>query len=588
MIINNENTAGLSHNNLLFLNEINNTIHTARNIINEFENVNLNETNDSIILSDEFLMNDASNNNDDAENAVEASPYMNVQVMDDSKIHDEVKKRKIIRKRKDELTKKSTSVNVSLTFSEFLQSVVDLKTYKIVELKAVAKHNKLHITGNKTILIERIHLFFKKNIAAVNIQSCMRRFFVKRSFQLRGPAYINRSMCVNDTDFFTMEPLSEIPFQEFFSYTDESSFTYGFNICSLMTLLIRKGRNIFNPYNRAKITENVIGDMIRLYLYLVILFPENINEEDKILRTRNQYIQPVNHILLFRGHYYGFGSQNRSSSFFARNRTDSIQWLQRELNEIETGEIIPINQHIRFDELTNIDDVIPENIVSMAGQHDFRRERTNRDDVSENRRFVQRAFVQPSLDASTTFSASSPNATVLRTSASGSHVEDDNVQELEIHSQQYQIHIQNIGQKMREITSRPISVRIQELFMEIDQLGNYTELQWFLQLNKREYFLLYGNLFDTWRYRGQLPFSVKNRICPLGDPFLHIMPPRMRMDEVTEQQLQIGCITVMERLAYTAYDIEDRKLGALHILLALTVVSLPARENMIWLYESMY
>ena len=564
MIINNENTAGLSHNNLLILDEINNTIHTARNIINEFGNVNLNETNDSIILSDEFLMNDASNNNDDAENAVEASPYMNVQVMDDSKIHDEVKKRKIIRKRKDELTKKSTSVNVSLTFSEFLKSVVDLKTYKIVELKAVAKHNKLHITGNKTILIERIHLFFKKNIAAVNIQSCMRRFFVKRSFQLRGPAYINRSMCVNDTDFFTMEPLSEIPFQEFFSYTDESSFTYGFNICSLMTLLIRKGRNIFNPYNRAKITEKVIGDMIRLYLYLVILFPENINEEDKILRTRNQYIQPVNHALLFRGHYFGFGSQNRSSSFFARNRTDSIQRLQRELNEIESeqmanqanliqitqrlasqqnelGEIIPINQHIRFEELANIDDLIPENIVGRVGQQVFHRE-----------------------------------------------INNDGVQELETQTQQYQIHIQNIGQKMREINSRPISIRIQELFMEIDQLGNYTDLQWFQQLNKRECFLLYGNLFDTWRYRGQLPFSVKNRICPLGDPFLHVMPTRMRIDDVSEQQLQAGCITVMERLAYTAYDIEDRKLGALHILLALTVVSLPARENMRWLYESMY
>ena len=564
MIINNENTAGLSHNNLLILDEINNTIHTARNIINEFGNVNLNETNDSIILSDEFLMNDASNNNDDAENAVEASPYMNVQVMDDSKIHDEVKKRKIIRKRKDELTKKSTSVNVSLTFSEFLKSVVDLKTYKIVELKAVAKHNKLHITGNKTILIERIHLFFKKNIAAVNIQSCMRRFFVKRSFQLRGPAYINRSMCVNDTDFFTMEPLSEIPFQEFFSYTDESSFTYGFNICSLMTLLIRKGRNIFNPYNRAKITEKVIGDMIRLYLYLVILFPENINEEDKILRTRNQYIQPVNHALLFRGHYFGFGSQNRSSSFFARNRTDSIQRLQRELNEIESeqmanqanliqitqrlasqqnelGEIIPINQHIRFEELANIDDLIPENIVGRVGQQVFHRE-----------------------------------------------INNDGVQELETQTQQYQIHIQNIGQKMREINSRPISIRIQELFMEIDQLGNYTDLQWFQQLNKRECFLLYGNLFDTWRYRGQLPYSVKNRICPLGDPFLHVMPTRMRIDDVSEQQLQAGCITVMERLAYTAYDIEDRKLGALHILLALTVVSLPARENMRWLYESMY
>jgi len=501
MIINNEITAGLSHNNLL---------------ISE-------DALDNIDRDDITVRESEENKNND------------------------VKKRKIIRKRKDELSKKK--INVTLTFFEFHQSVLDLNTYKIVELKAVAKHNKLRITGNKPSLILRITYFFQKNISAVKIQSCLRRFFVKRSFQLRGPAYHNRSICVNDTDFFTMEPLSEIPFQEFVSYTDEGSFTYGFNICSFMTLLIRKGRNIINPYNRAKISEKVIGDMIRLYLYLVILFPENINEEDKNIRTRNQYIQPVNYALLFRGHYYGFGSQNRSSSFFARNRTDTSSIIQHM--------VIPNNQHIRFEEeLINIDETRVNLLVSDA------------------------------------------DATVIRMSASGSNNPVENIVRrernnerapvLEIQTQQYQIHIQNIEQKINEINSRPISDRIQELFMEIDQLGNYTDIEWFLQLNKRECFLLYGNLFDTWRYRGQLPYSVKNRICPLGDPFLHVMPTRMRIDDVSEQQLQTGCITVMERLAYTAYDIEDRKLGALHILLALTVVSLPARENMRWLYESMY
>ena len=462
------------------------------------------------------------------------------------------KKRKIIRKCKDNVLLKT--INVFLMYAEFQQSMVDLKTYKIVELKSVAKHNKLHITGNKPSLILRITQFFQKNIAAVKIQSCLRRFFVKRSFQLRGPALYDRSMCVNDTDFFTMEPLSEIPFQEFFSYTDEGSFTYGFNVCSFMTLLVRKGRNILNPYNRAKFSEKVIGDMIRLYLYLVILFPERINEEDKIIRTRNQYLQPVNHILLHRGHYYGFGSQNRSSSFFTRNRTN---------------ESVPNNTHIRFEEIINDDDTRLDHSVNVIVQEQngmVLRVSSDHDDfvIPLNEELSQRT-----LD--------------LRRER-----HDVIISELEIHTQQYQIHIQNVENNMREIISRPISARIQELFMEIDQLGNYTDIDWFLQLNKRDYFLLYGNLFDTWRYRGRLSYSVKNRICPLGDPFLHVMPVSMRVDEVSEQQLQTGCITVMERLAYTAYDIEDRKLGALHILLALTVVSIPARENMRWLYESMY
>jgi len=189
-------------------------------------------------------------------------------------------------------------------------------------------------------------------------------------------------------------------------------------------------------------------------LYLVILFPENINEEDKNIRTRNQYIQPVNYALLFRGHYYGFGSQNRSSSFFARNRTDTSSIIQHM--------VIPNNQHIRFEEeLINIDETRVNLLVSDA------------------------------------------DATVIRMSASGSNNPVENIVRrernnerapvLEIQTQQYQIHIQNIEQKINEINSRPISDRIQELFMEIDQLGNYTDIEWFLQLNKRECFLLYGN-----------------------------------------------------------------------------------------------
>lgn len=149
-------------------------------------------------------------------------------------------------------------------------------------------------------------------------------------------------------------------------------------------------------------------------------------------------------------------------------------------------------------------------------------------------------------------------------------------------------HIGQISSRMVEIQSKSLPTRVQELFMEIDQLGNYTESAWFTQLTKRDCFYFYGHLYDTWRYRGRLSSSVKIRICPLGDPFMNVMPVRMRIDDVSDEQLRRGCITVMESMIYTARDIDDRKLGALHVLMALTVVSLPARNNIPWLYESMY
>jgi hypothetical protein len=146
------------------------------------------------------------------------------------------------------------------------------------------------------------------------------------------------------------------------------------------------------------------------------------------------------------------------------------------------------------------------------------------------------------------------------------------------------MHIQTMENKMGEIVRQPILVRTQELFMEIDQLGNYTNVEWFHQLSKRDCFVFFEYLYNHWRFRGQLTIAVKKRICPLGDPFLGIT--RTRLNEITEEQLRFNCITAMERLTYTAYDIEDRKLGALYILIALTQVSLPARNNMLWLYES--
>ena len=43
----------------------------------------------------------------------------------------------------------------------------------------------------------------------------------------------------------------------------------------------------------------------------------------------------------------------------------------------------------------------------------------------------------------------------------------------------------------------------------------------------------------------------------------------------------------METMVYTGIDVEYQKIGALHMLSALTIVSPNARQNMMWLYESL-
>ena len=47
-------------------------------------------------------------------------------------------------------------------------------------------------------------------------------------------------------------------------------------------------------------------------------------------------------------------------------------------------------------------------------------------------------------------------------------------------------------------------------------------------------------------------------------------------------------LNIMEKLSYNAHDNENKNMGVLYILSALTLVSEPARDAMPWLYASVY
>jgi len=77
-------------------------------------------------------------------------------------------------------------------------------------LKEATKNHRLLISGTKPLLIGRLEVLFKNIKNATIIQRFFRGWVVRYSFKLRGPALSNRRICLNDTDFVTMEPLSEI------------------------------------------------------------------------------------------------------------------------------------------------------------------------------------------------------------------------------------------------------------------------------------------------------------------------------------------------------------------------------------------
>ena len=72
--------------------------------------------------------------------------------------------------------------------------------------------------------------------SCIYIQKSYRNLLCSRLNELHGPAKIQRNLCVNDTDFYTLDEIKNIHYDEFYSFKDESNFIYGFNIKSIYNL----------------------------------------------------------------------------------------------------------------------------------------------------------------------------------------------------------------------------------------------------------------------------------------------------------------------------------------------------------------
>jgi len=348
-------------------------------------------------------------------------------------------------------TSNPPQLSKTLSYSEYLKNPNILSTYRLPTLKEIAKQLRIHISGTKQILIERIKGRFHLISDTVLIQKIYRGYLVRQSFRLRGKALKKREICVNSSDFYSLEPIVDIDMRLFFSYKDDKDFWYGFDIHSLFSLISKTSRsNIINPYNREKISQTVINDIYSLGHKICILFPNimpptMVNEKPAITHT----IQPLN--------------------------------------------------------LSSV------NIINRLTTPEISRLISNRES--------------------------------------------------------------------------PVPIRMQELFMEIDQLGNYTRVEWFSSLTQINYMRLYRIVYNIWR---RLAPEVRTRICISGDPFLNIFRETIFNDNnIDRERIQEACLRVFENMVFTGVDIDYRKIGALHVLSALTVVSMDARHSMPWLYESL-
>jgi hypothetical protein len=143
------------------------------------------------------------------------------------------------------------------------------------QLKHLAKTLQLPISGNKALLIQRILLSIKQKESVIKIQKIGRGYLVRRFFSLLGKT----EGCVNDTDFYTLEPFNEITRLHFFT-VESCGQKFGFNLFSLIELYKYK-KTPNNPYTREPISKQTEKDIYRFYS-LLQLIPVRIKQSPPV------------------------------------------------------------------------------------------------------------------------------------------------------------------------------------------------------------------------------------------------------------------------------------------------------------------
>jgi hypothetical protein len=375
------------------------------------------------------------------------------------------------------------------SYEDYKDTNFCIKKYTLPILKQVCKENKLPVTGNKPVLLSRITSLFDSFSSIIIIQRIVRGWIIRHMNTLRGPAINNRTICINNTDPCSLEPIADIEYEHFYSYIDHSKKIYGFNILGLIHLL-NTAKKIYNPYTRDVFTTKQTSSIIYLYNMTIYKNIGGLKENSEI------YIRPNTRPTQRRIYSTGGNPRDRMNQFV--NRATTLLTHSHTSNTSSYNNYNPV--------------VLPSNITT------------------------------------------------------------------EEMGRQYQ--------QLVELRLKPLEERVRSMFVEIDLLGNYTNYEWFNDLDHLKYARLYRAIFDIWNYQGQLSSLVKTDICQFHGPFDGIFNVSVRHIDLTVMELKTICVIAFENLIYSGRTDEHRKLGALHALTALTIVSRSAQRTMPWLYES--
>ena len=398
----------------------------------------------------------------------------------------------------------------------------------------------------------------------IRIQALVRRFMVRCYIFYRGPGLLKRNQCANETDFASLEPIQEINHFYYFG-VEESGSIYAFDICSILRMIVKSKQYDFetmkNPYTR---TPFLFADrFMKLIQFIYLIFKDktSIHEFDKILKDLPYYHE-----------------------LSIRHMTEtSVQAPAPTVNE-DTDGTDDFNPTLYTPE---------ERSPRYVFEHSYR---FIRDNVASMNFNFYYSFVEFYLRAN----------------------------------------VDRIDHQYSAILSKrnsPIQTRIRELFMEIDSYGHITDPTWLSSLTIDNLAVLIQCLNYLWN---RISYSSKIRISPISPITVYMMsdvnfnyvyiPRHQQIDmmngvlryidsendslvwrdtesvvtnydprnSTVEQHVELELYHKMKYIMNFAecfvcagYTREDRDLGIVNFLSALSEVSEPCRNAMPWVHQNL-
>jgi len=128
-------------------------------------------------------------------------------------------------------------------------------------------------------------------------------------------------------------------------------------------------------------------------------------------------------------------------------------------------------------------------------------------------------------------------------------------------------------------------MRIVDLFLAINALNYYSTPDWYFAMDAAAHRRYYAELHSIWALRAGLSEEQKERIVPDHRTRLFRI---LSVADLTAEEIARLNASTMRMFVSSAVDKNDRIVGAMYVVSAMTLVNREAKEAYPWLYESVY